>query len=107
VDLIELGGDVVVVLRNCRVGFTRCDVWVLTGSFTKIATDVTILRAFAIAPSLAQPVGAFLLWDATGNGLPDGGAILIDRNGNGDFGDDGLFGESLEIRVFGRGLATE
>ncbi len=94
--MIELGGVTVVVLRDCRAGFTRCDVWVLTGSFTKIATDVTILRAFAIPPSLAQPVGAFLLWDANGNGRPDGGAILIDRNRDGDFG------ESREIRVFGK-----
>ena len=70
-------------------------------SLQVIATDVTILRAFAIAPSFAQPVGAFLLWDAIGNGLPDGGAILIDRNRDGDFGDDGVRGKSQEIRVFG------
>ncbi len=95
-ELIKLNGVTVVVLRDCQADLTLCDVWVLTGSFTEIATEVTVLRAFAIPPSLAQPVGAFLLWDAIGNGLPDGGAILIDRNRDGDFG------ESREIRVFGQ-----
>ncbi len=107
--LIELGGVTVVVLRDCQEGLTLCDVWVLTGSFTEIATDVgsfteiatdvTVLLAFPIPPSLAQPVGAFLLWDANGNGLPDGGAILIDPNRDGAFGE---FAEQpREIRVFG------
>jgi hypothetical protein len=96
VELIELNGVTVVILSDCQANLTLCDVAVLTGSFTVIATDVTILRAFAIAPSFAQPVGAFLLWDALGNGLPNGGAILIDRNRDGDFG------ESREIRVFGK-----
>jgi hypothetical protein len=99
--LIVLDGETVVELRACQADLTFCDVWVFTGLFTKIATGVTVLRAFAIPPSLVQPVGAFLLWDVTGNGLPDGGAILIDRNGNGDFGDDDVRGKSQEIRVFG------
>ena len=94
--MIKLGGVTVVILSDCQEGLTLCDVAVLTGSFTEIATDVTVLRAFAIAPSFAQPVGAFLLWDANGNGRPDGGAILIDRNRDGDFG------EPREIRVFGK-----
>ncbi len=95
-ELIKLNGVTVVVLRDCQADLTLCDVWVLTGSFTQIATDVTVLRAFAISPSLAQPVGVYLQWDANGNGHPDGGAILIDRNRDGDFG------ESREIRVFGK-----
>ena len=93
--MIELNGVTVVILSDCQANLTLCDVAVLTDSFTVIATDVTVLRAFAIAPSSAEPVGAFLLWDASGNGLPDGGAILIDRNRDGDFG------ESREILVFG------
>ncbi len=98
--MIELGGVTVVVLRDCQADLTLCDVWVLTGSFTEIATDVTVLRAFAIPPSLAQPVGAFLLWDANGDGRPDGGALLIDFNRDGDFGE---FAEQpREIRVFGQ-----
>ncbi len=111
--MIELNGVTVVLLSDCQADLTLCDVAVLTGSFTMIATDVTagsftmiatnvtVLLAFAIAPSFAQPVGAFLLWDANGNGRPDGGAILIDRNRDGDFGDDGVRGKSQEIRVFG------
>ena len=99
--MIELGGVTVVVLRDCQEGLTLCDVAVLTGTFTEIATDVTVLRAFAIPPSLSQAVGAFLLWDANGNGRPDGGAILIDRNRDGDFGDDDVRGKSQDIRVFG------
>ncbi len=96
VPLIELGGVTVVVLRDCQPDLTLCDVWVLTGSFTEIATDVTVLRAFATPPSLSQPVGAYLQWDAIGNGHPDCGTILIDRNRDGDFG------EPREIRVFGK-----
>ena len=107
VELIKLNGITVVILSDCQADLTLCDVAVLTGlstliatdvtgSFTMIATDVTVLLAFSIAPSFAQPVGAFLLWDAIGNGLPSGGAILIDRNRDGDFG------ESREIRVFGK-----
>ena len=63
-----------------------------------IATEVDLILAFAIprsAHSSADPVGAKLLWDADGDGTPDGGAILIDRNR------DGNFGEPHEIRVFG------
>ena len=68
------------------------------GSFQVIATDVDILLVFAIPRSpkaSAEPVAAKLLWDADGDGHADGGAILIDLNGDGDFG------EPREIRVFG------
>jgi len=68
------------------------------GSFQVIATDVDILLVFAIPRSpqaSAEPVGAKLLWDANGDGRVDGGAILIDLNRDGDFG------EPREIRVFG------
>ncbi len=61
-----------------------------------IATDVDLIMAFAIPPSRVHPVGAKLLWDADDNGRPDGGAILIDFNRDGDFG------EPREIRVFGK-----
>jgi len=74
------------------------DVLVFVGSpLEVIATDVDLILAFAIPrPSLDHPsVGAKLLWDADGDGRPDGGAILIDRNRDGDFGDE------REIRVFG------
>ncbi len=72
------------------------DILVNVGSLRVIATDVDIKRAFPIPPGGPHSVGAFLQWDATGNGHPDGGAILIDRNGDGDFG------EPREIRVFGK-----
>ncbi len=66
------------------------------GSLQVIATDVDMILAFAIPQSSAHAsVGAKLLWDADGNGRPDGGAILIDFNRDGDFGEPG------EIRVFG------
>ena len=66
------------------------------GSFQVIATDVDLILAFAIPRSSAHPaIGAKLLWDSNGDGRPDGGAILIDRNRDGDFG------EPREIRVFG------
>ena len=95
--MIDLDGDgnSEVVLRDCQEGRTRCDVFVLTGSFTMIATDVTILQAFPIPRGRTPAFGAFLHWDTDSNGRPDGGAILIDRNRDGDFG------EPHEIRLFG------
>ncbi len=72
------------------------DLLVDVGSFEVIATDVDLILAFAIPRSSAHPsVGAKLLWDTDGDGRADGGAILIDRNRDGDFG------ESREIHVFG------
>ena len=117
-ELIDYDGDgkTDVLLLNCQPGLTRCDVRVRTSpstmtasdvtgftvnavditDFTEIATDVTVLLAFAIPQSSAQPsVGTKLLWDADEDGHPDGGAILI------DFDRDGDFGEEREIRVFG------
>ena len=90
--MIDLDGDgnSEVVLRDCEAGLTLCDVFVLTSSFTKIATEVTILQAFSI-----QDFGAFLLWDDDSDGRPDGGAILIDFDRDGDFGEPG------EIRLLG------
>ncbi len=67
-----------------------------SSSLQVIANGVDIKMAFPIPPGGFHHVGAFLLWDATGNGRPDGGAILIDRNRDGDFG------EPREIRVFGK-----
>ena len=100
--LIDYDGDdnADVLLLDCQTGLTLCDVAVRTspGSFTVIVYDVTVLLAFAIPRSdhsSANPVGAKLLWDTDGNGRPDGGAILIDFNRDGDFGEEG------EIRVFG------
>ena len=72
------------------------DILVNVGSFRIIATNVDILTAFAIGQADSQSVGVYLGWDATGNGRRDGGAILIDRNRDGDFG------EPREIRIFGR-----
>jgi hypothetical protein len=72
------------------------DILVNVGSLRIIATNVEIKMAFRIPRGGSHSVGAFLLWDATGNGRPDGGAILIDRNRDGDFG------EPREIQVFGR-----
>ncbi len=72
------------------------DILVDVGSLQVIATNVDIKMAFIIPRRGSHPVGAFLLWDASGNGRPNGGAILIDRNRDGDFG------EPREIRVFGR-----
>ncbi len=72
------------------------DILVDVGSLQVIARNVDIKMAFTIPRGGSHPVGAFLLWDASGNGRPDGGAILIDRNRDGDFG------EPREIRVFGR-----
>ncbi len=71
---------------------------VITNEITLIliATDVDLIMVFAIPPPKVHPVGAKLLWDADGNGRPDGGAILIDRNRDGDFGDP------REILVFGK-----
>ena len=61
-----------------------------------IATDVDLIMTFAIPRSSAHPsIGAKLLWDTDGDGRVDGGAILIDRNRDGDFG------EPREILVFG------
>ena len=89
------------VLRDCEVGLTGCDVAVRTGSFTVIATDVTVLLAFAIPPKSTPPhVGAKLLWDADGDGTPDGGAILVDFNRDGVFSEPGV-SRPMEIRIFG------
>ena len=93
--LIESDGVALVMTQDCQPDLTRCDVAVFTGSFTVIACDVTVLLAFPIPRFKVPPFGAFLLWDANGNGRPNGVAILIDRDGDGDFG------ESREIRVFG------
>ncbi len=95
--MIDLDGDgnSEVVLRDCQAGLTRCDVFVLTSSFMRIATDVTILQAFPISRGHTPAIGAFLFWDTDSDGRPDGGAILIDVNGDGDFG------EPHEIRLFG------
>ena len=64
-----------------------------------IATDVDLIPdfVFAIPRSSAHPsIGAKLLWDTDGDGRVDGGAMLIDHNRDGDFGDP------REIRVFGK-----
>ncbi len=78
------------------------DILVDVGSFEVIVEAVELILAFAIpqSPDHAS-VGAKLLWDADGDGHPDGGAILIDFNRDGDFGEPD-FGEPNEIRVFGR-----
>ncbi len=74
------------------------DILVNVGSLQVIATDVDLILAFAIprSSSAHASVGAKLLWDADGNGRPDGGAILIDFNRDGDFG------EPREIRIHGQ-----
>ncbi len=75
------------------------DVLVDVGSFLVIATNVDLILAFAIPPSSYPPIGAKLLWDANDDGRPDGGAILIDFNRDGNFGE--FAEEPREIRVFG------